>query len=138
MSLWPKRVSKIIRVSLCIDLRRRLWDQTLWFTTLGDSNRWRGSNKYSDLLTRSIYSTIEEKITKSIICDFSVLWSSELVEIAILLAPQKTSSTLKSRERFFGSKNLFVLNLLIFHLFGFRLIQKVQSFFLCKKKVQSY
>ena len=51
-------VQDFIRVPLCIDLRRRLWDQALRFTTLGDSNRWRGSNKYSDLLTRSIYSTL--------------------------------------------------------------------------------
>ena len=54
-------VQDFICVSLCIDLRRRLWDQALRFTTLGDSNRWRGSNKYSDLLTRSIYSTVLQK-----------------------------------------------------------------------------
>ena len=28
------------------------------YISLGDHNRWRGSNKYSDLLTRSIYSTL--------------------------------------------------------------------------------
>ena len=49
-----------IRISLCIDLRRHLWDQALRFTMLGDSNRWRRSNKYSDLLTRSIYSTTSQ------------------------------------------------------------------------------
>ena len=52
------KLSTYIRVPLCIDLRRLLWDQALWFITLGDSNCWRRSNKYSDLLTRSIYLTI--------------------------------------------------------------------------------
>ena len=53
------------RCSHCTDLWRRLWDQALRhirYTTLGDRNCWRGSNKYSDLLTRSIYSTISTHI----------------------------------------------------------------------------
>ena len=49
-------VQDFIRCSSCIDLWRRRWD--IWYTMLGDSNRWRGSNKYSNLLTRSIFSTV--------------------------------------------------------------------------------
>ena len=51
-------VHSLIRGSACIDLRRHLWDQGLQWLVLGDSNRWRGSNKYSGQLTWSIYSTI--------------------------------------------------------------------------------
>ena len=35
-----------------------LWDQVQLSLVLGDSNPWRGSNKYFGSLTRSIYSTI--------------------------------------------------------------------------------
>ena len=56
-SLNKLLVHNFIRVSLFIDPRRRLWYQDRLSTVFGDSNRWRRSNKYSGLLTWSIYST---------------------------------------------------------------------------------
>ena len=57
--IWKLLVHSLIRCSHCVDLRIYLRDQlaAICSATLGDSNCWRGSNKYSVLLTRSIYST---------------------------------------------------------------------------------
>ena len=48
---------KETRCPVCIDLSRSLWDQLPAFCSaaLGDSNCWRGSNKYCVQLTLSIF-----------------------------------------------------------------------------------
>ena len=59
--IWKLLVHSLIRCSHCVDLRWSLRDQlpAICSAALGDSNCWRGSNKYSVQLTGSICSTVK-------------------------------------------------------------------------------
>ena len=57
-----------------LHLRRCLRDQVLLLGALGDSNSWRGSNKYSGQLTVSIYLTLCFFAFFGHLVIFSVIW----------------------------------------------------------------